>query len=402
MRIGVLTTSFPRGEKDVAGNFVLGFARALAARGHAIDVLAPEPAEGSAPPRWPGVEVHWVPYLRPRRWARTFYGAGVPDNLRRDARAWFGLAPFAGALALAARRAAPRWDAIASHWALPSAVAGAFARDARPHVAVLHSADVHLLSRLPARARWAAHIARGATTLAFVSDTHRERFLGWLPRELRDGVARRAHVQAMGVEAPAAHDHDRATARRALGVERFMLLSIGRLVPVKGLVEAARALAPRDDLEWWIAGAGPERDALERIARSSRARVRLVGEVHGADKEALFRAADVLAVPSCRLSSGRSEGVPTVIAEAMARGLPVVASAVGGIPEIVRHAENGLLIEPGDPRALLHAVDRVRDDTVLRDALAAGARRDAVRFAWDRIAPRVESWLMPDARVASA
>lgn len=402
MRIGLLTTSFPRVEHDVAGTFVLGFARALAARGHTIEVLAPEPAQGAAPCHWPGVEVHWVPYVRPRRWARTFYGAGAPDNLRRDARAWFGLAPFAAALAVAAKRAAPRWDAMASHWALPSAYAAAFARQDQPHVAVLHSADVHLLGRLPARTRWATHLARGATTLAFVSDAHRERFLGWLPHEVRDEVAPRAHVQAMGVEMPATLDHDRATARRALGVERFMLLSMGRLVPVKGLVEAARALASRDDLEWCIAGAGPERDALERVARTSRARIRLLGEVHGADKETLFRAADVLVVPSRRLSSGRSEGVPTVIAEAMARGLPVVAATVGGIPEIVRHAGNGVLFDPEDPRTLLRAIDRVRDDATFRDTLVADARQDSVRWTWGHIAPRVESWLTPDARTARA
>ena len=66
MRIGLLTTSFPRDDKDIAGHFVLGFARALADRGHTLEVLAPEPTRGAGPAQWPGVQVHWVPYLRPR------------------------------------------------------------------------------------------------------------------------------------------------------------------------------------------------------------------------------------------------------------------------------------------------------------------------------------------------
>ena len=98
MRIGLLTTSFPRREGDVAGCFVLGFAQTLADHGHSIHVLAPEPAERGTTPRWPRIDVEWVPYLRPRCIQRTFYGAGVPDNLRRDPRAWLGIAPFAASL----------------------------------------------------------------------------------------------------------------------------------------------------------------------------------------------------------------------------------------------------------------------------------------------------------------
>ena len=92
MRIALLTTSFPRFDGDVPGLFVLGFARALAERNHRVEVFAPEPSEELAPPAWPGVEVRWLPYMRPRRLARTFYGAGVPDNLSRDPAAWLGLA----------------------------------------------------------------------------------------------------------------------------------------------------------------------------------------------------------------------------------------------------------------------------------------------------------------------
>lgn len=401
MRLGILTTSFPRHQGDVAGTFVLGLARALAARGHTVEVLAPEPHEAPAPPSWPGITLRWVPYLRPRAWERTFYGAGVPDNLRDDARAWLGLAPFAGAFALAAKRAAANWDAIMSHWALPSACAAALARGDRPHLAAFHSADVHLLERLPGRARVAAWIAGGATTLVFVSHAQRARFIEWLPPTLATRVAARTHVQSMGVDAPpnggADREPEREAARWAHGVERFMLLSMGRLVPVKGLVAAARAIAPLDHVEWWIAGDGPERDALSRIAATSQARIRLVGEVHGAAKEVLFRAADALLVPSRVLPSGRTEGAPTVIAEAFARGVPVIATDVGGIPELVRHEINGLLVDAADPHACATAVERLRHDDALRMRLAAQARTDGVTLTWNALAPRFEAWLSPDA-----
>jgi hypothetical protein len=103
MRIGLLTTSFPRFEGDVAGTFVLGFASALAARGHSVRVLAPEPRVPQAPPSRRSVETRYVPYVRPRSLATTFYGGGVLDNAR-DARAWPGLLSFTPALALSATR----------------------------------------------------------------------------------------------------------------------------------------------------------------------------------------------------------------------------------------------------------------------------------------------------------
>src|SRR3954454_12000613 len=100
MRIGLLTTSFPRFVGDVPGHFVLGFARALSELGHTIEVLAPEPRERAfmAPLSLPGVSVHWVRYA-PRPLERTFYGAGVLDNLRSDPLAALGLMPFTAALA---------------------------------------------------------------------------------------------------------------------------------------------------------------------------------------------------------------------------------------------------------------------------------------------------------------
>src|SRR5690348_2455743 len=99
MHIGLLTTSFPRFEGDVAGSFVLGFARALVARGHTLTVLAPEPLDRIEPPDFGStIAVRYVPYVRPRSLARTFYGAGVADNAKNPL-AWPGLLTFGPALA---------------------------------------------------------------------------------------------------------------------------------------------------------------------------------------------------------------------------------------------------------------------------------------------------------------
>jgi hypothetical protein len=180
VRIGLLTTSFPRWPGDAAGHFVHGFAGALAARGHTLEVLAPEPAESVSAPRWPGIELSWVPYLRPRSWQRTFYGAGVPDNLRSDPRAWLGPWPFAAALSAAVMERRSRWDALISHFGLPCGLIAGALRGRLPHLCVQHSADLHALERLPGAVgtRLAARIARGSSALWFVSE--RARAGSWL------------------------------------------------------------------------------------------------------------------------------------------------------------------------------------------------------------------------------
>jgi glycosyltransferase involved in cell wall biosynthesis len=391
-RVGILTTSFPRFDGDIAGHFVLGFARALAALGHSVRVLAPEPAEELPLPSWPGVELHWVRYARPRGAQRTFYGAGVPDNLRRDPRAWLGLAPFSAALALAARRELADAQVLASHWALPCALAAGAIRARRPHLAVVHSADLHMLSKLPLRGALAARVLAGADRICFMSEAQRARFIGLLPAAQRAVAAQRTHVQPMGIDDPEPPAATRNALRRQLGLERFTLLTIARLVPVKGLVQAVTALAHRGDLEWLIAGDGPEAPRLAALAARARLRVRLLGTVTGARKHALLRAADAFVLPSRVLASGRSEGVPTALLEAMAAGTPAVASAVGGIPDLLGTG-TGLLFDPCQPRALERSIDRLIAEPGLTNALREQALRAAEGQRWSALAPRIEALL---------
>jgi glycosyltransferase involved in cell wall biosynthesis len=410
VRIGLLTTSFPRFEGDVPGQFVLGFARALAREGHRVEVLAPEPAEVRPLPRFETpargstgfapVALRWVPYLRPRALQRTFYGAGVLDNLARDPRAFLGLAPFPLALRAAALRHGERWDALESHWALPCALVAGSVTGGRPHLAVLHSGDVALLERLPGRRALARRIARGAGAMLFSSRDLRARFLALLDPLERGERAGSMHVCAMGIAPPdAGPSPARDTLRHELSLSGFTLLSLGRLVPIKGLEHAIDAVAELAGVELVVAGDGPLRAALSARARRQRARVRFVGELRGAAKEAWLRAADAFVLPSVVLASGRSEGSPTSLLEAMQHGLPVIASRQGGIPDLVEHGHNGLLVPPGERGALREAIAALRDaPPSQRAAHDAAGRQTAADYEWDVLGPRLIELLVSDGR----
>ncbi len=137
----------------------------------------------------------------------------------------------------------------------------------------------------------------------------------------------------------------------------FRLLFVGRISPEKGLDDLLRAVAVVPDVVLEVVGDGPMRDSYMQLADDLNIASRVVWLGRLRWGEPLFsrmRESDALVLPSL------TEGLPQVVIEAMCMGLPVVATAAGGIPEIVRDAENGLLVPVRDSRALASAIERIR------------------------------------------
>ena len=240
MRIGILTTSYPRFDGDAAGSFVRALCVALVRMGHTCEVLAPSDPDARVL-RDQEITIHRVPSRAPGA-PPLFYAAGVPDNVRSDPRALAAAAVFLPSLAIAASHRAVRWDAVLSHWAVPSALVSRAIFGARRHVAVWHSADVQLAVKLLGPRAW--RTVRGAANAhAFVAEHLRVR-LG------AEGDPR-AHVVPMGIDLP------RAIERPGLRGRALRALVVARLVPIKRVELAIRA-AEEAGAELVIAGEGPE------------------------------------------------------------------------------------------------------------------------------------------------
>jgi glycosyltransferase involved in cell wall biosynthesis len=170
-----------------------------------------------------------------------------------------------------------------------------------------------------------------------------------------------------------------------LGVSNVVLF-VGRLVEKKGvdvLIDAmAAARQSEPGLELVIIGEGPARRDLERRAAAGGVKVRFEGWLAEKEVRAAMRRALLLAVPSRTAGGGDSEGLPTVLMEAMALGLPVVASRHAGIPEIVSSGVSGLLTPEADPAALAEAILAIRRDPDLAGRLRGEAYAD-VRARFD-------------------
>ena len=168
------------------------------------------------------------------------------------------------------------------------------------------------------------------------------------------------------------------------------LLFVGRLDPRKGFpvaVEAFGELAPEfPDLQLIVVGDGPERDAVSHLPAHLSRRVTMIGTVPHALLPPYHAAADVFVAPS----TGR-ESFGIVLVEAMAAGVPVVASDIPGYREVVRSGMDGLLVTPKDSRALSSAVRKILSEPALAERLGAAGQARAERYRWEVVAVEVEA-----------
>jgi len=154
------------------------------------------------------------------------------------------------------------------------------------------------------------------------------------------------------------------------------------------LLEAAGRLARRTDLEWRIVGeiwVPPGALAARRAQLPPSVHLTITGRRSEPELDAEYRSADILVVPS------RFEPFGLVLLEGMARGLPIIASRVGGMPELVGDSGAALWVPPGDPGALAEAIERLADDPALRRRLGSAGRPRAEAFDWARRIPEVVS-----------
>jgi glycosyltransferase involved in cell wall biosynthesis len=177
--------------------------------------------------------------------------------------------------------------------------------------------------------------------------------------------------------------------RADLGIDGRTLVFAGRLGPQKALGVALAALVDVSDVALVVAGDGPERAALEARAAELGldGRVRFLGSVPRDAVLRLFGAADASVLPSSW------ENFPHTVVESLAVGCPVIATAVGGVPEVVRDGENGLLVGPNDPSALAVAISRFFSDARLRERLSAAAAPSVAGYSEEAVFTTIETEL---------
>jgi glycosyltransferase involved in cell wall biosynthesis len=385
-----LTQTYPRFEGDVAGPFIRDLARGLVRGGDRVTVLTPH-AEG-VPASWNdgGVAVISFRYA-PEQHEVLGYGRSLEADETVKAGAAFAAPLYALAARQAVRRqlAERRYDLVHAHWIVPNGVVAAAVDPQVPFAIGLHGSDVFLAEKPGVRlfARWALRRARLLTGCS-PELVERVRALGF--------PAERSRVIPYGVdvEAFSPAPERRSLWRRRLGIPDAapVLLGVGRMATKKGfqvLMEILPALLGESpDLRVVLAGGG---DLLDRFREAARPwdRVHLPGPVLRDTLPDLYRAADLFVLPAVHDGKGNVDGLPNVILEAMASGLPVVASGISGIPLAVADGRTGRLVPERDPQALLGALRELLADPARRRGMGEGGRRKAeAELTWDAVAAR--------------
>ncbi|MFG6461613.1 glycosyltransferase family 4 protein [Roseateles sp. DXS20W] len=374
---------YPSSARPQHGLFVAARLRELRAR-HGFDaqVLAPVPwfpftsasfGEYAAWARTPEAE-DWQgqPVAHPRYLMLPKIGMHrQPDAMARAAAAWIA-------------RSGCQFDVIDAHYFYPDGVAAAMLarRFGKPLVITARGSDLNLIGRDERARRRMLDACAQAQACVGVSQALVDVLSGWgVPPD-------KLHVIRNGVDLARFAVQDAAAARARLGLplDAPVVLSVGNLFELKGhalLIDAvARLTQAWPTLQLVIAGEGPERERLQQLMHQHglQARVRLLGAVPNADLPHWYGAADLFALPSSR------EGLPNVMLEALACGTPVVATAVGGIPEVLGgQPDAGLLLDERSPAALARAIDAV----LRRPADASAPRRVAEAYSWEQSTARL-------------
>lgn len=392
-----LASSYPMHPDEGTAPFIRYISHGLIEHGVGVDIVLPDHPDldwldGDSPV---GLHKHrYLPRSAPSAWHVWGYGASLVAD-RRLRMSTLAVLPAAAVSATTrflrlGRSIQPQ--VLHAHWLLPAGpiVALSARLIGHPYVVSLHGSGAFLAERstvMRAAARFALRGASGVTACS--GDLGRRAIhLGASPEAVS--------VIPYGVDTEAfrpKRDEVRARVRAELDIndDRVMVLAVGRLVAKKGFGHLIEAAAGVNDVELVVAGGGDLEGELRAsiTALGLVSRARLLGRVSHEYVRDLYAAADILAVPSVVDASGNVDGLPNVILEGMASGLPIVASRVAGIPDVIRHRENGLLVPAADVTSLRGALVELVSNRTLREGLGSAARADAVEhLRWSTVTGR--------------
>jgi len=383
VRVLHVVTAFPRTEHDVITPWLVELLQRLRRAGHEVEVFT-SAYKGAGDHVFAGIPVHRFRYFF-RRWENLTHEETAPDRMRRSL--LYRLMPvcfvLAGMIAIWRLCRRERYDVIHVHWPLPLALLGWAAQRARrtPLVTTFYGVELRWvktsLKPLKGFVAWAAR--RSDRVVAISSYTAAEL------RELVD-----VPVEVIPYTTALPSPRERRAPRHA---GPATVLFVGRLVERKGVAHLIEALARLDGVpaRLVVIGDGAERPRLEALARERRVadRVEFRGKVSDAELQREYATADVFVLPSTLDARGDTEGLGVVLLEAMNYGVPVIASRVGGIPDIVVDGDSGVLVPPGDPDALARAIERLVRDSAYAERIGEGGRRRlATHFTWEAITAR--------------
>jgi glycosyltransferase involved in cell wall biosynthesis len=381
MKIGVITSAYPDYEDDPHGIFVHRLMKEIAKKGHEVHVLAPYTG-GETEYTLEGVHVERFHYFYPRRFEKLSGRAGMIDNVKEGFLIKIQVLTFLFFNVIHSILKLRKMDVVHVQWPIPNGLGAIFLKKIYgiPYINTIHGEEVHLSKRyhLLFALRWLVNNSSKTIT----NSTATRKFC------LEAGLdGDKIEVIPFGVD---------TDFFRPLDVYKdeniFQILSVGYLIERKGFEYLIRAmplvLEKHKQARLKIVGSGPLESKLKELIYELDLgdEVEIVNNVSDEELLMIYNSSDLFVLPSIVDSQGNTEGLGVVLLEAMACGLPVIGSDVGGIPDIIEDEKTGLLVKEKDIVVLSKAILKLCNDENLLNKIASGGYDQIIKnFSWNII-----------------
>ena len=390
----ILTTTFPRWQDDDSmPPFVFYLSRALTGY-YNVYVLSPHYVGSEHFEIMDDIYVYRFSYFYPRKLEKLCnVSGGILVNLRKGilGKIQVPFLFFFGFLSLFKLCLVKKISVINSHWMVPSGFLGALASKLLniPHILTVHAADVFFLKRMTAGRYLARFIYFSAKTVIAEGSFVAESLFKLV------GDLSLIKVVPMGVDVEKfKNTGQKREEKKRLNINEAikLILFVGRLVEKKGLECLIKAIPgvikelPQTRL--FIIGRGPLEGKLKALTKelSLEKFVNFLGSMDHKQIVKYYTASDVVVIPSVIDFFGETEGMPAVLMESLAMGLPVIASSVSSIPDIIEDGYNGWLVPPRDSEALVEKIITVLTlDYSTFKKVSEDARLTAEKYNWSNI-----------------
>lgn len=382
MKIGVITSAYPEYEDDPHGIFVHRLMKEIVKQGHEVHVLAPFTG-GKSDFVLDGVKVEKFNYFYPTRYQKLAGRSGMIDNVKEGYLVKLQFLTFLLFNLINSCKKFKNMDVVNVQWPIPNGLGALFLKWFYhvPYINTIHGEEVYLSKRYHTMFIIRSMVNHSFKTITNSSATRKACLDAGLDQEKLDTIP-------FGVD---------TSFYKPLEVpkdeEVFQILSVGYLIERKGhkylIMAVNELLKHHSNVRLKIVGSGPlEEQIRNQITELDlNEYVEILGNVSDDDLFKIYNSSDLFILPSIIDSQGNTEGLGVVLIEAMACGLPVIGSDIGGIPDIIQNRETGLLVPQKDVEKLSKAIINLIEDSNLRKKVASnGYHMVKNKFSWNKIA----------------
>lgn len=383
MRILHIVTAYPRYKGDVISPWIVKMLSGFIKKGHDVSVFTSS-YRGLGNQIMDGVKIYRFRYA-PKNLEILTHDMAVPERMKQGMKFKLLVVPYIASGFLHSFSFPLRQDIIHVHWPIPHIIFGLPMkyRWKIPMLLYIHGGELNFLNKLPAFLKKYFVFLMNKADLITVNSSY--------TKNLVESYGFKIPVEII----PFGNPHADSQMFPFKLKSRKVVLFVGRLIEVKGLDDLLGAFKivreKHKDVELRIVGDGPLKDRIIALSRELGVPVTLTGYKSGIDLENEYLNASVFVLPSKPDKIGQIETLGVVTIEALSYGIPVVASNIGGIPDVIKDGKTGLLFEPGDFQDLARKIMSLLENLSLCEKLVReGQMHVKNNYSWERIVDRLE------------